>query len=76
MSAPPLDPEQLARLERLAALYGSDVETLLAEALAQYLDHQEAYADAVAAGLAEADSGDLATHAAVMTALRRRFAEE
>lgn len=68
-----VDPGQLARLEQLAELYGCSVETLLFEALTQYLEHQESYAAAVRAGLVAADDGDLIPHEAVMDELRRRF---
>ncbi len=56
-------PDVKARLERLATLTRRSKSYLTNEAVARYLDAEEAFVAAVEKGLAEADAGHLIDHA-------------
>ena len=60
-----LTPEQEARFAELAACQGRPANDLVREALAQYLEDDARFVDAVVKGLASLDRGEFVTNAEV-----------
>jgi len=54
-----ISPELRAKLDRLAAQQGRDVESLVREALERLADYDEWFLRQVAKGVAAAEAGDL-----------------
>ena len=70
-----LDEEKLARIDRLAATIDRSRSWVMNQAIEQYLDHEEWFAEAVAEGIEAADRGDLVSHDEAVTAARGRIAK-
>ena len=67
-----LDESKIARLDRLAAAIDRSRSWVINQAIEQYLDHEEWFAEAVEEGIAAADRGDLVPHEEAVTAARDR----
>ncbi len=70
-----LDDEKLARLGRLAAAIDRSRSWVINQAIEQYLDHEEWFAQAVEHGVTAADRGELVRHDEVLKAARGRIAK-
>lgn len=70
-----LSPDVQAKLTRLAAEQGRDMEALAHEAIARFVDYDEWFIREVEKGLASADRGELLTHEEVGTRLEKLIAE-
>ncbi len=70
-----LDDEKLARIDRLAAAIDRSRSWVMNQAIEQYLDHEEWFAEAVAEGAEAANHGDLVSHDGAVTAARDRIAK-
>ncbi len=70
-----LDQSKIARLDRLAAAMDRSRSWVVNQAIEQYLDHEEWFAEAVEDGIAAADSGDLVPHEDAVTAARDRISK-
>ncbi len=68
-----LDEEKITRLDRLAAAIDRSRSWVVNQAIEQYLDHEEWFADAVKEGVASADRGDLVPHEEAVKAARHRI---
>jgi predicted transcriptional regulator len=68
-----LSNETQDRLARIAAQRGSDSSTLVVEAIDRMLDYEEWFLEAVEAGIAAADRGELIDHEEVARMIARRF---
>ena len=64
------------RLARLAVAHGKSKSRLVREALAGFVVTEEAFAAAVAEGLAAADAGDLIDHEQVMREVEELLAKK
>ena len=70
-----LDQSKIARLDRLAAAMDRSRSWVVNQAIEQYLDHEEWFAEAVEDGIAAADRGDLVPHEDAVTAARDRISK-
>ncbi len=70
-----LDDEKLARLGRLAAAIDRSRSWVINQAIEQYLDHEEWFAQAVEHGVTAADRGELVRHDEALKAARDRIAK-
>ncbi len=70
-----LDEEKLTRLDRLAAAIDRSRSWVINQAIEQYLDHEEWFAEAVREGVAAADRGELVPHDEAVAAARERIAK-
>lgn len=70
-----LDSEKLARLDRLAAAIDRSRSWVMNQAIEQYLDYEEWFAQSVREGIASADRGELTPHDEVMAEARRRISK-
>ncbi len=61
-----LDRRTRERLDRVAKAYDRTRSWIIAKAIDEYLDREEAFARAVEAGIEEAERGELAPHEDVM----------
>lgn len=61
-----LDERTRERLDRIARAYDRKRSWIVARAIHEYLDREEAFARAVEAGIESADRGDLIPHEEVM----------
>ena len=61
-----LDQETRDRLDRVAMAYERKRSWIIARAIQEYLDREEAFARAVEAGIESADRGELTAHDDVM----------
>ena len=68
-----LDQSKIARLDRLAAAMDRSRSWVINQAIEQYLDHEEWFAEAVEEGIAAVDRGDLVPHEEAVTAARDRI---
>ena len=68
-----LDESKIARLDRLAATIDRSRSWVVNQAIDQYLDHEEWFAEAVKEGIAAADRGDLVPHEEAVKAARDRI---
>ncbi len=68
-----LDEEKIARLDRFAAAMDRSRSWVINQAIEQYLDHEEWFAEAVEDGIAAADRGDLVPHEEAVKAARDRI---
>ena len=69
-----LDDEQKSRFEVIASARQEPLETVVAEALVEYLDYDAAFRAAVEQGLAEARAGDVYDFDEVVGDIRERIA--
>jgi len=69
-----LDDEQQSRFETIASARHEPLETVVAEALVEYLDYDTAFRNAVKQGLADARAGDVYDFDQVMDETRERIA--
>ena len=67
--------DKITQLDRLAASLDRSRSWVINQAIEQYLDHEEWFAEAVGEGVAAADRGDLAAHEDVMDTARERIAK-
>jgi predicted transcriptional regulator len=70
----PLDEDQQARFEEIAAAREEPLDKVVAEALADYLDYDRAFRAAVEEGLAAERAGQVTEFATYAADLRRRMA--
>ena len=70
-----LGDDKLSRIDRLAAAIDRSRSWVMNQAIEQYLDHEEWFAQAVAEGVEAADRGDLVSHDRAVTAARNRIAK-
>ena len=68
-----LDQSKIARLDRLAAAMDRSRSWVINQAIEQYLDHEEWFAEAVKEGVTAADRGHLVPHEEAVTAARDRI---
>ncbi len=68
-----VDARMITRLDRLAAAIDRSRSWVINQAIEQYLDHEEWFADAVNEGIAAADRGDLVAHEEAVKAARDRI---
>ncbi len=68
-----IDDEKITRLDRLAATIDRSRSWVVNQAIEQYLDHEEWFAEAVKEGVAAADRGDLVPHEEAVMAARDRI---
>ncbi len=68
-----LDEEKITRLDRLAAAMDRSRSWVINQAIEQYLDHEEWFAEAVNEGIAAADRGELVPHEEAVKAARDRI---
>ena len=68
-----LDESKIARLDRLASAIDRSRSWVVNQAIDQYLDHEEWFAEAVKEGVAAADRGDLVPHEEAVMAARDRI---
>lgn len=68
-----VDEQVLERLDRLAQTMDRSRSWVIAQAIEQYLDHEEWFVQAVEAGIEAADRGDLIPHDQVMHNVRGRL---
>jgi predicted transcriptional regulator len=61
-----LDQQTRERLDRVAKAYERNRSWIIARAIQEYLDREEAFARAVEAGIESADRGELVAHTDVM----------
>lgn len=61
-----LDPQTRDRLDRVAKAYERKRSWIIAKAIEEYLEREEAFARAVEAGIEAADRGELIAHEEVM----------
>ena len=61
-----LDPRTRERLDRVAKAYERKRSWIIAKAIEEYLDREEAFARAVEAGIETADRGELIAHEDLM----------
>jgi predicted transcriptional regulator len=71
-----LTPELAARLSRLAAQQGREVQALAQESIERLVDYDEWFIREVEKGLASADRGETLTHEEVGERLERLIAEK
>jgi predicted transcriptional regulator len=71
-----LSPDLQAKLARLAAEQGRDIETLAQEAIARFVDYDEWFIREVEKGLASASRGELLSHEEVGTRLEKLITEK
>ncbi len=71
-----LNPDVQAKLSRIAAERGSDVELLAREAIERFVDYDEWLIGEVEKGIASADRGELLSHAEMGARLEKRIAEK
>jgi predicted transcriptional regulator len=65
------NPDLQAKLSRIAAQQGRDVQTLVQEAVARLIDHDDWFLQEVGKGLAAADRGEFIEHDAVRELIDR-----
>ena len=70
-----LEDEKLSRIDRLATAIDRSRSWVMNQAIEQYLDHEEWFAQAVVEGVEAADRGDLVSHGEAVTAARDRIAK-
>jgi|HubBroStandDraft_4_1064222.scaffolds.fasta_scaffold744270_2 RHH-type rel operon transcriptional repressor/antitoxin RelB len=70
----PLEPDLWARLEELAASAGRSASELAAAVLRDFLEENARHLDAIDAGIAEADAGELVGLDEVKAGVERRLA--
>ncbi len=68
-----LDEATLDRLDRLAQAMDRSRSWVIAQAIEQYLDHEEWFIQSVASGIEAADRGDLIPHDQVIQNVRERL---
>ena len=68
-----LDEEKIARLDRLAAAIDRSRSWVINQAIEQYLEYEEWFAEAVREGAASADHGGLVPHEEALSAARGRI---
>ena len=68
-----VDEQVLDRLDRLAQTMDRSRSWVIAQAIEQYLDHEEWFVRAVEAGIEAADRGDLIPHDQVIQNVRERL---
>ncbi len=68
-----VDARMIARLDRLAAAIDRSRSWVINQAIEQYLDHEEWFAEAVNEGIAAADRGELVPHEEAVKAARDRI---
>ncbi len=68
-----VDEQVLDRLDRLAQTMDRSRSWVIAQAIEQYLDHEEWFVQAVEAGIEAADRGDLIPHDQVIQNVRERL---
>jgi predicted transcriptional regulator len=70
-----LTPNVQAKLNRLAAAQGRDMDALAQEAIARFVDYDEWFIREVEKGSASADQSELLTHEEVGARLEKLIAE-
>lgn len=68
-----VDEQVLERLDRLAQSMDRSRSWVIAQAIEQYLDHEEWFVHSVEAGIEAADRGDLIPHDQVTQNVRERL---
>ncbi len=71
-----LSPDVQAKLNRLAAGQGRDVDALAQEAIARFVDYDEWFIREVEKGLASSEHGELLTHEEVGSRVEKPIAEK
>jgi predicted transcriptional regulator len=68
-----LDPDLQAKLSRLAAERGSDVQALVQEAVGRFVDYDEWFLGEIEKGLEAADRGELVDHQDIGKLIHSRY---
>jgi predicted transcriptional regulator len=71
-----LDPDLQAKLAKLAAERGRDLEMLAKEAIQRFVDYDEWFIEEVKKGLAQIERGQVLTHEEVGARLEKLLAEK
>jgi RHH-type transcriptional regulator, rel operon repressor / antitoxin RelB len=71
-----LDPDLQAKLAKLAAERGRDLEMLAKEAIQRFVDYDEWFIEEVKKGLAQIERGEVLTHEEVGARLEKLLAEK
>ena len=71
-----LNPDVQAKLSRIAAARGSNVELLARQAIERFIDYDEWLIGQVEKGIASADRGELLSHEEVGARLEKRITEK